>query len=86
MLPSSHPKKGTRIVDNVEFFPSKTAMPQTSANDMPAIADLELSNSLQNPTHAATFSHIGNAQLQSLRQLSEIFSAALPKTTAQHAP
>jgi hypothetical protein len=34
----------------------------------------------------ATFSHIGTAQLQALRQLSEIFSETLPSTTTQHAP
>jgi hypothetical protein len=70
--------KGTRIVDNVEIFPSKTAMPQTSSKDLAAIVALELSNALHNPDPVAPFSHIGTAQLQSLRQLSEILSAALP--------
>jgi hypothetical protein len=41
---------------------------------------------VDNPTLAAPFSHIGTAQLQALRQLSDIFSAALPYGTAQHAP
>jgi hypothetical protein len=41
--------KGARIVDTVEFFPSKTPMPQTSSKDMATIAALELSNALQNP-------------------------------------
>jgi hypothetical protein len=77
--------KGTRIVGNVEFFPSKTAMPQTSSKDLTIISALELSNALQNPSPAATFSHIVTAQLQALRQLSEIFSADLPSTTTQHA-
>jgi hypothetical protein len=53
---------------------------------MAIIAALEVSNSLQNPTPAAPFSRIGTAQLQALRQLSEIFSAALPSTTTQNAP
>jgi hypothetical protein len=78
--------KGTRIVDTVEFPPSKTAMPKTSSRDLTAIAALELSNALQNPEPADPFSHIGTAQLQALRPLSEIFSAALPPTTTHHAP
>jgi hypothetical protein len=78
--------KGTRIVDTVEFFPSKLSMPHTSSKDLASIAALELSNALQNPSPAARFSRIGTAQLQALRQLSDIFSAALPSGTAQHAP
>jgi hypothetical protein len=42
--------KGTRIVATVESFPSKTEMPHTSSKDMSAIAALELSNALQNPS------------------------------------
>jgi hypothetical protein len=78
--------KGTQIVDTVDFFPSKLSMPNTSSKDLSSIAELELSNALQNPASAAPFSHIGTAQLQALRQLSYIFSAALPSGTAQHAP
>jgi hypothetical protein len=61
--------KGTRIMDNVEFFPSKMAMPHTSSKDVASIAALKLSNSLQNPAPAAPFSYIGTSQLQALRQL-----------------
>jgi hypothetical protein len=78
--------KGTRIVDTVEFFPSKLSMPSISSKDLASIAALELSNALQNPAPAAPFSHIGTAQIQALRQLLDIFSAALPSGTAQHAP
>jgi hypothetical protein len=78
--------KGIHIVDTVEFFPSKLSMPNTSSKDLAIIAALELSNALQNPAPAAPFSHIGTAQLQALHQLSDIFSAALPYGTAQHAP
>jgi hypothetical protein len=53
----------------VQFLPSKTAMPQTSSNDMAAIAALEISNALHNPSPVALFSHIGTAQLQVLSQL-----------------
>jgi hypothetical protein len=78
--------KGARINDTVEFFPSKLAMPNTSSKYLARIAALELSNALQNPPPAAPFSHIGMVQLQALRQLSDIFSAALPSGTTQHAP
>jgi hypothetical protein len=78
--------KGTRIFDTVECFPSKTAMQHTSSKDRASIAALKLSNALQKPAPAAPFGHIGTAQLQALRQLSEIFSAALPSKNAQHAP
>jgi hypothetical protein len=78
--------KGTRIFDTVEFFPSKLSMPNTSSKDLASIAALELSSALQNPAPAAPFSHIRTAQLQALRQLSDIFSAALPSGRAQHAP
>jgi hypothetical protein len=78
--------KGTRIVDTVECFPAKLAMPSTSSKDLASIASLELSNALQNPAPAAPFSQIGTAQLQALRQISDIFSAALPSGTKPHAP
>jgi hypothetical protein len=61
--------KGTRIVDTVEFFQSKMSMPHTPSRDLVIIAELELSNALQNPVPAEPFSHIGTAQLRSLRQL-----------------
>jgi hypothetical protein len=78
--------KGTHIDDTVDFLPSKTAMPHTSSKDLARIAALELSNALKITAPAAPFSHIGTSQLQALRQLSDIFSAALPSVTAQHAP
>jgi hypothetical protein len=61
-------------------------MPATSSKDIASIAALQLSHALQNPSPAAPFSHIGTAQLQALRQILDIFSAALPSGTAQHAP
>jgi hypothetical protein len=64
----------------VEFPPTKTAIPQTSSNDLATIDALELSNALQNPAPAAPFSRIGTAQIEALRQLSEMFTADLPPT------
>jgi hypothetical protein len=78
--------KGNRIVHTVEFSPAKLAMPSTSSIDLASIAALELSNALQNPAPVAPLSQIGTTQLQALRQLSDIFSAALPSGTSQHAP
>jgi hypothetical protein len=78
--------RGTRIVDTVEFPPVRLAMSNTSSKDLASIEALELSNALQNPAPAAPFSQIGMAQLQALRQLSDILSATLPSGTKQHAP
>jgi hypothetical protein len=61
-------------------------MPHTSSNDLVSIAALELSNALKSPAPEAPFSHIGTAQLEALRQLSDILTAALPPTTTNHAP
>jgi hypothetical protein len=61
-------------------------MSSTSSKDLASIAALELYHALQNPAPAAQFSQIGTAQLQALRQLSDIFSAALPSGSSQHAP
>jgi hypothetical protein len=74
--------KGTRIVDTVEFFPATLFMPRTSSKDLASIAAMEISHALQHPAPAAPFSQIGTAQLQTLRQLSYIFSAALPTRPA----
>jgi hypothetical protein len=65
--------KGKRIVDTVEFFPSKLSMPHTSSKDLASITALEIYSALQNPVPAAPFSHIGTAQLQAMCQLSDIF-------------
>jgi hypothetical protein len=56
-------------------------MPRTLSKDLTSIAAMELSHELQHPAPAAPFSQIGTAQLQSLRQLLDIFSAALPSRT-----
>jgi hypothetical protein len=64
----------------------KIVQQHASSKYLASISASELSNSLQNPDLAAPFTHIGTAQLQALRQLSDIFSAALPSGTSQHAP
>jgi hypothetical protein len=57
-------------------------MPRTSSKDLASIAAMELSHALQHPAPAAPFIQIGTAQLQELRQLSDIFSAAPPSRPA----
>jgi hypothetical protein len=61
-------------------------MPQTSSNYLATIAALEMSNALHNPAPMAPLSNIGTAQLQALRQLSDIFATSLPPTATQNSP
>jgi hypothetical protein len=56
-------------------------MPRTSSKDLASIATMELSHALQHPDPAAPFIQIGTAQLKAMRQLSDIFSVALPSRT-----
>jgi hypothetical protein len=69
--------KADSILDTVEFFPAKVAMPRTSSKDLAAIAAQELTHALMHPAPSAPFSIIGGAQLEALRQLA-IFNSALP--------
>jgi hypothetical protein len=73
---------GTRVVDTVEFFPFKTAMPQTSSKDIASIA----AYALLHPAPAAPFNDIGTSHLQALHQLLDIFTTALPPTAIQNSP
>jgi hypothetical protein len=56
--------KSDIIVDTVEFFPAKVAMPRTASKYMATIAAKELTHALMHPAPAATFSAIGGAQLE----------------------
>jgi hypothetical protein len=53
-------------------------MPRTTSKDMATISAQELTHALLHPVPADTFSSIGGAQLQALRQLATIFDAELP--------
>jgi hypothetical protein len=70
--------KADRIVDTVEFFPAKVAMPRTASKDLATIAAQELTHAHMHTAPAGPFSIIGGAQLEALRQLATIFNAALP--------
>jgi hypothetical protein len=72
--------KSDIIVDTLEFFPAKVAMPCTASKYMATIAAQELTHAIMHPAPAAPFSAIGGAQLEALRQLADIFDAALPRS------
>jgi hypothetical protein len=81
--------KADKIVDTLELFPVKVAMPRTASKDMATISDQELTHALLHPEPPAPFSTIGGAQLQALRQLATIFDTALPRAstvTSEHVP
>jgi hypothetical protein len=69
--------KSDRIIDTVEFFPAKVAMPRTASKDMATIAAKELTHALMHPAPAAPFSAIGGAQLEALQKLATIYDATL---------
>jgi hypothetical protein len=81
---SSNTGSSSRVNIRIRPRPRTVLMPVSLIITRPSIDALELTNALQNPAPAAPFSHIGTAHLQALRQLSDIFSAALPSGTAQH--
>ena len=67
-----------RVSDTVQFFPKHVRMPQTSSADAAIRAAPELTSALQNPTPATPFHALSDQKLEALRQLSDLFSAALP--------
>jgi hypothetical protein len=72
--------KSDRIVNTVEFFPAKVAMPGTASKDMATVEAKELTHALMHPSSAAPFSAIGGAQVEALMQLATICDAALPRS------
>jgi hypothetical protein len=76
-----------RNADTVEFFPSKLPMPKLSSADAAQDAAQDLIAALQNPSLAAPFHPMGDAQLTALRQLATIFGTACPRVpTAEMNP
>jgi hypothetical protein len=55
--------KSDIIVDTLEFFPAKVAMPRTAFKDTAIISAQELTRALLHPAPAAPFSSIGGAHL-----------------------
>jgi hypothetical protein len=54
--------KSDRIIDTVEFFPAKVAIPLTASKDMATIAAKELTHARMHPAPATPISAIGGAQ------------------------
>jgi hypothetical protein len=65
-----------RIADTVEFFPSKIPMPKLSSANATQHAAQDLISALQNPSPAAPFHPMGDAQLTALRQLATILDTS----------
>jgi hypothetical protein len=75
------------VVDKVEFFPAKVAIPRTGSKDLATIAAQELTHALMHPSPVAPFIIIGGAQLEALRQIATIFNSALsPSATGGSVP
>lgn len=70
--------RATRIVDTIEFFPHNSKMPHLSSADAAMRAAKDLTKALRNPHPATPFINIGDAQMEALSKLAEIFNAALP--------
>ena len=62
--------------DTVEFFPHNSKMPFRSSTENATIAATELIHALRNPSPAAPYAHIGDAQIAALTTLAEIFQRA----------
>ena len=67
-----------RIARTVEFFPHDIDMPTTSSADNAAEAARMLAEALHNPAPASPFQTMGSDQMRALRQLSDLFTAAVP--------
>jgi hypothetical protein len=61
-------------------------MPKTSSIDRATFAALDLADALQNPAPAAPFANFGQAQLDAIRQLAEIFQTAAAPPPIQVPP
>ena len=73
-----------RIAKTVQFFPHNCAMPKLSSADAALRAAKELLEALRNPSPAAPFATLGQAQLQAIHKLADIFgtvTAPSPRVT-----
>jgi hypothetical protein len=65
--------RSQQTADTVEFFPTSVHMPKKSSIDRATFAALTLADALQNLAPAAPFANFGQAQLDAIRQLADIF-------------
>ena len=59
--------------DTVEFFPHNSTIMFRSSAESAAVSATDLINALQHPAPAATYTHIGDQQMEALQQLAETF-------------
>ena len=65
---------GDQDSDYVEFFPHNTPLPYNYSSENVIIVAHKLDHSLKNPAPQAPFSNIGDSQMVTIEQLSDIFS------------
>jgi hypothetical protein len=68
-----------RIVDNLEFSPHNSPMPQLSSRDRLIMAASDMTNELKHPHPEVLFSHFGDDTITALTQLAEIFKNKFQK-------
>jgi hypothetical protein len=72
-----------RIARTVEFFPHFGKMPQLSSADAAIRAAIALCLAIRNPSPASPLAPIGDAQMEAIQQLSDIFSVSVAPDSAQ---
>ena len=65
------------MVDTIEFFPTRTKLPQTSSRELVIRAANELTRALRNPHPAMPLAPLSARDNMALQELSDIFNAAL---------
>jgi hypothetical protein len=88
VLPSlCHQNRAEPIARTVEFFPHYGKMPQLSSADAAIRAAIDLCWTLHNPAPASPLTSIGDAQMDAIQKLADIFdvAAAHPAPT-KHTP
>jgi hypothetical protein len=75
--------KSERVVDMVEFFPSRYNMPKFSSSDAIIKAAKDMIQALREPHPATPFNNFGDQQLAALQQLADIFATALLRVDEQ---
>ena len=67
---------GETTPDKIAFFPASIKIPNYSTRDMAIHAAADLAKALQTPKPKSPF-QVGDTQLQSIRELSQIFNAEI---------
>ena len=75
-VPKNRAERTTKIV---QFFPHQCPVPKTSSVDAAIISVRALTEALSNPASAVLFAQFGDAQQQSIVDLSEIYESDIAK-------